>query len=73
MNSIGGNRAVNITASLVTVQEHGQVWPCAKVDCLPIVYFILFSWIAHLHLEESVLSCTTCTKWGFVQGCMSRV
>lgn len=36
VNCFSGTRAVNKPASLVRVQEHGKVWPHAKLDHLAI-------------------------------------
>lgn len=66
MISIGGNRAVNIAASLVTVQKYGKVWPYAKVDRLLIynlLHTILLDSLSPSRGSlENVLSCTTRTK-----------
>lgn len=66
MNGIAGNRAVNITTYLVAVQEHGKIWPYAKMDHLLIDNVLhtipLDSSSPSRGSLETVLSCITCTK-----------
>lgn len=61
-----GNRAVNIDTSFVTVQEHGKIWPCGKVDHLLIYnafYTIRLDSLSPSRRRlETVLDCATCTK-----------
>lgn len=60
----GGTRAVNKLASLVRVQENGEVCPLAKLAYLflsNVLHTVLLDNLSPWSLE-TVLSCTACRK-----------
>lgn len=66
MICFGGTKAVNMAASLVRVQEHGTVWPHAKLGYLVIsnvLHAILLDNIPPSRGRlEAVLDYTACRK-----------